>query len=134
MEKGQEEDAGREQRRRLNAVEASAADETRSLRTALAVAQAHAVGEIEQTRGRREELLLAKADVAILQADAKVEDEVLQSKYALLQAKGAVIQSKESVMQPQDELLQAKDAETQSDLHGVSKQHGQVYFVAMTHH
>jgi len=93
-DRGQEEagDALREQRRRPNEGAAAAADETRSLRAAHAEAQAQAFREMEQTRAMGLELMQAKADVAKLQAEAKLKDEVFQ-------AKDESFKSKESLWQ-----------------------------------
>ena len=104
-------------------------DEMATLRAAHAVAQAQAFGEMEQARVMGLELLQVKADVAKLQAEAKLKDETLQAKETLLQAitrwkdeqlskdsllllsKDAVIESKDAVIDMKDQLLQAKDAE-----------------------
>ena len=87
--------AGRGRRRRVNEGVAAVPDETASLRAAHAVAQAQAFGEMEQARVMGLELLQAKADVAKLQAEAKLKDEALQAKETLLQA---IIRSKDEQM------------------------------------
>ena len=103
--RGEEADAGRERRRRPNEGAAAATDATQSLRTAHAEAQRQAFGEMERARVMELELQQAKADVARLQAEAKVKDEAFQ---AVIRSKDDQLRSKDAVIESKEQLLQAE--------------------------
>ncbi len=102
-------DAGRERRRRPNEGADAAADETRSLRAAHAEAQAQAFGEMERARLMELELQRAKADVAMLQAEAKLKDEASQALQAVIRSKDQVIESRDKVIESRDKFIECRE-------------------------
>jgi hypothetical protein len=118
----QEAEAGCERSQHLNhgAAAAGLADGTQSLLAALAASQAQAFVEMENARVMGLELQQAKADVARLQAEAKVKDEACRAKEILWQA---IIRSKDDNIESKDQLLQANILEIcrlHADLAGYS--------------
>jgi uncharacterized protein (DUF3084 family) len=107
--RGEEYDAGRVRRRRLNDGAAEEADETQLLRAANVAAQSQAFGEMERARLMELELQRAKADVAMLQAEAKLKDEASQALQAVIRSKDQVIESRDKVIESRDKFIECRE-------------------------